>query len=145
LKFPHIFPSILNKYLVKDFDYKNENIVDSIRGSFFMIRREAIEKIGLLDERYFIWFEEVDYCKQIKMAGGEVWYTPTAECIDYVGASFSQLPSGQKQKYFRDSMLKYFQKWQPGWQYWVLRIVWPIGIMITSIGEKLNFKKKQNT
>ena len=145
LKIPHVLPGVLNKYLRNDFDYKKSAAVDSIRGGFFMIRREAIEKIGLLDERYFLWFEEVDYCRRIKKAGGEVWYSNAAECLDFVGQSFKQVDSVLKQKYFRDSMLKYFKKWHPIWQYIVLKLAWPVGLLITRAGERLNIKSRAKT
>ncbi|MBI2459424.1 MAG: glycosyltransferase family 2 protein [Parcubacteria group bacterium] len=137
LKVPHIFPAVLNKYLMNDFDYSKSASVDSIRGGFFMIRREAIAKIGWLDERYFLWFEEVDYCRRVKEAGGEIWYVPGAECIDLIGQSFKQVNLAVKQRYFRDSMLKYFKKWQPGWQYWLLRLAWPLGLMIVRLWSRL--------
>ncbi len=133
LKLPYIFPTILNKYLMNDFDYLKEAEVDSIRGSFFTIRNEVIEKIGELDERFFIWFEEVDYCKRARAAGFKIFYTPAAKCVDYVGKSFSQVPRGKTQKYFRDSMLKYFKKWHSGLSYWILKIAWPFGILLAMI------------
>jgi hypothetical protein len=136
LKIPHIFPGVLNRYIIRDFDYSSEGEVDSIRGAFFMIRREVIERVGGLDERYFIWFEEVDYCKQVKKAGWKVMYTPIAQCMDYVGKSFSQVPRGKTQKYFRDSMLKYFYKWHPAWQYWILRISWMPSIILLRLRNK---------
>lgn len=139
LKVPHVLPFVLDKYLMKDFDYAKEAPVDSIRGSFFVIRREALNVIGKLDERYFIWFEEVDYCRQVKKAGLRVFYTPAAQCIDYVGKSFSQVGRGKTQQYFRDSMLKYFKKWHPAWQYWILKAAWPIGMIAA------NFKKDKKS
>ncbi len=145
LKLPHLFPNILDNYLRKDFDYSKESEVDSVRGSFFMIRREVIEKIHGLDERYFIWFEEVDYCRQVKNAGWKVMYTPAADCVDYVGRSFALMKRGKSQQYFRGSMLKYFKKWHPAWQYWILKSAWPVGIFMASIGEKFNFKNKAKT
>ena len=99
----------------------------------------------LLDERFFLWFEEVDFCKRIKEAGGDVWYTSAAKCVDYVGQSFSQVPSLQKQRYFRDSMLKYFRKWHPGWRYWLLRLAWPFGLAIAWVMVKLNLKSSAYT
>ncbi len=131
LKLPHLFPGIVNKYLCSQFDYTQAAKVDSIRGAFFLINREAFTKISgrsypRLDERYFIWFEEVDFCREVYRLGGEVWYTPVAECIDYVGQSFSQVKLRQKQKYVGDSMLKYFEKWGKKWEYLVLKIVWGI-------------------
>lgn len=145
LKLPHLFPKILDDYLKKDFDYSKESEVDSIRGSFFMIRRGVIEKIGGLDERYFVWFEEVDYCRRAKNAGFKVMYTPAADCVDYVGRSFAMLKRGKSQAYFRGSMLKYFKKWHPYWQYVVLKIAWFLGILMALTGEKLNFKNKART
>lgn len=143
LKLPHIFPGIINKYMYRDFDYDKEQVVDSIRGSFFMIRREVLDKLGGLDERYFLWFEEVDFCRQTARAGWKVMYTPAVECIDHVGKSFAQVPTGKLQSIFQDSMLKYFKRWQPGWQTPVLKIVWPIGKLIAFLSGKLNLKKKQ--
>ncbi|MDO9399789.1 MAG: glycosyltransferase family 2 protein [bacterium] len=145
LKIPHIFPTVLNKYLRNDFDYTISAKVDSVRGGFFMIRKEAIEKIGLLDERFFLWFEEVDYCKRVKQFGGEVWYAPVAECIDLIGQSFKQLDRGMTQKYFRNSMLKYFKKQRPIYEYWILKIIWPIGMFMVWVGKKLKIKNKAKT
>ena len=58
LKIPHLYPEVLDTYLEKDFDYEKQSEVDSVRGAFFMIRREVLDAIGRLDQRYFIWF----YC-----------------------------------------------------------------------------------
>jgi len=131
LKLPHVFPGILNKYLQTNFDYNKKSKVDSIRGSFFLINRESYRKISgedkpYLDERYFIWFEEVDFCKQVYKLGGEVWYTPVAECVDYVGQSFGQVGRKKTQKYFSDSMLKYFEKWGKKWEYDILKLAWKV-------------------
>lgn len=158
LKLPHLFPWILNKYIIKDFDYSQAQKADSIRGSFFMIRNEMAEKIGLWDQRYFIWFEEVDYCRQVKeedtrfrpehfgtTARQGVWYTPAAKCLDYVGQSFAKTSGLKKQKYFRDSMLKYFKKWHPAWQYWLLRLAWPIGIFMAWAGERIGYRGKSES
>lgn len=134
LKLPHIFPKIINKYLVLDFDYSQAAQVDSIRGAFFLINREQYKKISSgeeprLDERYFIWFEEVDFCREVYRLGGEVWYTPEGTCLDYVGQSFKQVKRGQTQRYFCDSMLKYFQKWESRLALNVLRFVWHLVLL----------------
>jgi len=131
LKVPHLLPQVLNKYLAVNFNYEQTAKVDSIRGSFFMINRVSWQKISqqdmpLLDERYFVWFEEVDFCRQVDKLGGEVWYTPTARCLDYVGQSFKQVKLKSRQEYVSDSMLKYFKKWGQKWEYWVLKICWSV-------------------
>lgn len=146
LKVPHIWPGVLNKYLRVDFDYAEPSKVDSVRGSFFMVNTKAKNHIPLwLDERYFVWFEEVDYCRQVKKHGGEVWYTPVAECIDYVGKSFEQVNRLTTQKYMRESMLKYFKKWHPAWHYRVLWGAWWLGLGIAKILLALGYKRKAKT
>ncbi len=145
LKLPHLFPSILKNYIRHDFDYGTASPVDSIRGGFFLLRRKTIEKIGLLDERYFVWFEEVDYCRRVKLSGGAVWYTPQAQCIDFIGQSFKQIKRGEAQKYFCDSMLKYFKKWHPGWQYRLIKFSWSIGRIIVKAADLMKIKRQENT
>jgi len=150
LKLPHLFPNILNKYLRKDFDYSKAQKVETVRGSFFMIRPipvggQTFARLQELDERYFLWFEEIDFCCQVKQNGGEVWYTPAAKAIDYVNQSFKQLPLGKTQKYFMSSQLKYFKKWYPKSQYYLLKLAWPIGLAIIWLGEKFNLKSKTKT
>ncbi|MBI4779029.1 glycosyltransferase family 2 protein [Candidatus Falkowbacteria bacterium] len=140
LRIPHIFPAVLDKYLRNDFDYSRSALVNSIKGGFFMISRRAIERIGLLDEQFFLWFEKADYCRRVKAAGGQVWYMPTAECIDLLGQNFKQVNLAVKQKYFRDSMLKYFKKWHPGCEYWILKAIWPIGMLMVMLEEKFKIK-----
>jgi GT2 family glycosyltransferase len=126
LKLPHLLPGIVNNYILSDFNYDQDAQVDSIRGSFFMMRRKALEQVGFLDERFFVWFEEVDYCQRVWRAGGQVWYSQSAEAIDYIGQSFKLLDRSVAQKYFRDSMLKYFAKWRPAHERLILRLAWMI-------------------
>jgi len=124
LKFPKFWPSLLNNYIIPDFDYNQASAVDSIRGSFFLMRRQLLETVGYLDERFFLWFEEVDYCQRVRQVGEQVWYSPAVTVVDGVGQSFKLLKRGQAQKYFRDSMLKYFAKWRPPYQRIILQIAW---------------------
>lgn len=136
-KIPHFLPFVLNHYLYSNFNYDKESRVDSVRGAFFLINKKVWTEISqqespLLDNRYFIWFEEVDFCKQVYQNGGEVWYSPAATCLDYIGASFGQVATGTKQKYFEESMLKYFKKWKENYQVAVLQAAWNLTNFIMS-------------
>lgn len=132
LKIPHIFPKVLNRYLYSGFDAEREQEVDSVRGSFMMMHREIYDRLGwAFDPRYYIWFEDVDTCREAKRLGFKVSYTPIINCVDYVGQSFKKQNTLWKQKQFTKSMLQYFQKWEP-WYKWVwIATVRPIGIFIT--------------
>lgn len=61
--------------------------VDAVSGAFLMIRREAVRQVGLLDERFFMYGEELDWCLRVKRAGWAVMYYPAAEIIHYKGES----------------------------------------------------------
>lgn len=112
LKIPHIFPKVLDKYSYSDLDFNTEHEVDSVRGSFMLMRRDLIEKNGwAFDTRYFIWFEDVDVCREARRRGYKVVYSPIISCIDKVGQSFKKLPLWKKQVWFAGSMIKYFKKW----------------------------------
>lgn len=116
LKIPHIVPSVLNSYLYKNFDYTKEQEAPTIRGSFFAIRKLAAEKLEyapkkLWDERFFLWFEDVDLCKRAWLNSFKIIYTPKIQAIDHVGQSFKLLKRYSAQKLFISSMFKYFRKW----------------------------------
>lgn len=145
LKLPHIFPQLLSSYLQENFNYEQASKVNSIRGAFFVIRRTSLQRFGYFDERYFLWFEEVDYCHTVTKQGGEVWYTPVATAVDYIGQSFSQLPRAKKQIYFRNSMLAYFKKWGSPWQILVLSIAWEISEAIVQLGDLLKIEPRAKT
>ncbi len=145
LKIPHILPVVLDGYLRAEFDYSQAARVDSVRGGFFFLNLKHFRQLPLLDERYFLWFEEVDFCRQVKSAGGEVWYTPVARCIDHVGQSFGQLKRYRTQKYFRDSMLKYFLKWHGAIPFVVLFVLWAPMIAISWLIDLLNLKSRAQT
>lgn len=138
LKLPHLFPSILNRYTFKGFDADKEQEVDSVRGSFIIMRREIFEKLGwAFDPRYFIWFEDVDICREVKKLGFKVVHTPIISCVDYIGQSFKQRTTLWKQKNFTKSMLQYFQKWEPWYKWMWVAIFRPIGIGMAWVNDKI--------
>ncbi|MFA6254554.1 MAG: glycosyltransferase family 2 protein [Patescibacteria group bacterium] len=111
-KIAKIIPNIppVYNYLAKDFDYKIAQPVDQVAGSFFMIRRQLIDEIGMFDENFFTWFEEVDLCKRAKSAGWQVWYNPETEIIHYGGQSFKKEVPWKNQITFFKSAWYYFSK-----------------------------------
>ncbi len=111
-KLPHVFkhPPFLDSYMMRDVDPLKTQDVDSIMGAFMFIPRATIEKIGLFDERYFIWFEEVDYCKMAHDRGFKTRHYADVEIIHHKGHSFSKLATLKKQRWIRQSLRKYMHK-----------------------------------
>ncbi len=74
------------------FEHDTVRRVDVISGSFLMFRREALERVGLLDKRFYIYKEDVDWCKRFKEAGMDNVFFPGATIIHYGGASSAATP-----------------------------------------------------
>jgi len=101
--------------------YGNKPIeVDAVVGAAFLITPAALKKVGLLDERYFFYFEDLDYCRRVKRAGLKVYYLPEAEIIHLHGASGKKLSGETKRWLVRSSKIYY------GWlnYYFVNFIIW---------------------
>jgi N-acetylglucosaminyl-diphospho-decaprenol L-rhamnosyltransferase len=94
----------------ENIDYDVEQKVDQVMGAAFLIRNELLDSVGNLDEDFFLWFEEVDYCKRAINKEWEVWYTPSAQCTHYGGVSFGQLIGFNKTMPWLKSMLTYARK-----------------------------------
>lgn len=126
LKLHRIFPKAkaLKDYLRSEFDYRQTQPVDQIMGAYFLIRRQALEQIGLLDERYYIWFEEVDYCARAKKLNWPIMYYPGVSIIHYYGQSFRQVLSLRKQIILNNSLLRYYTKHGTAWDRLVVRILY---------------------
>ena len=73
------------KYNLTYIDPDQPDEVDAVSGAFLMIRREVVDNIGMLDERFFMYGEELDWCLRTKKAGWTVMYYPDAEIIHYKG------------------------------------------------------------
>lgn len=141
LKLPHLFPHITDAYLAKDFDYSASQNVEQVRGSFFAFRRSVMEQVGMLDvENFFIWFEEVDFCRRVRQAGFRIWYDARVSCTDLVGQSFKQQSARLKQARFSKSMARYFSKWHPRWQAWIIYTLRPFVILLGALSDLVRVK-----
>lgn len=81
-----------NGYHLSHLNLNEIHEVDCLVGAFMMVRREAIEQVGLLDETYFMYGEDIDWCYRIKQAGWQIYYNPMTEIIHYKGASSRKKP-----------------------------------------------------
>ncbi len=88
--FPHSprFASYNLSYLDPDGIHE----VDALSGSFMMVRGETVEQIGPLDETFFLYGEDIDWCYRIKKAGWKIFYVPTTEIIHFKGESAKKAP-----------------------------------------------------
>jgi len=123
-----MFPSILNMLLSSTYLYKlfpknrffgRENMtwwdannvreVDVVRGCFMLVRREAIEQVGVMDEQFFMYGEETDWCYRFKKKGWKVVFAPVGEIIHFGGAS-SKIVKFEMIRQLRSSILLFMKK-----------------------------------
>lgn len=139
-KLHHFFA--LKKYSIPDFDYSKKQNVDQVMGACFFISRRLTEKIGYLDEKFHLWFEEVDYCKRAKNAGFKVVYFPETQIIHYGGQSFKQIYF-KKQWQFSKSRLRYIRKYNNFLSFALILSLTPFSIILSWFNinhGKQNFK-----
>ena len=117
----------------KSFFYKGEAFFkkaaprDWVTGAFFLVRRKVLDEIGLLDEDFFMYTEEVDFCYRAKRKGWEVWYLPKWAIVHLGGASSaSEFPILSEYK----GVKIFFKKHMPSWQMPILRILLKIGAVL---------------
>ncbi len=84
-----IFPEnfLSQKYLLREKDHSQISEVDWVSGSCLLTKREMFEKIGLLDERFYMYVEDVDLCYRAKKSGFSVFYFPEVMVIHHIGKS----------------------------------------------------------
>lgn len=88
-----LFPKskLFGGYLMNYLDEDEINEVDGVAGSCMLLRREVIDQIGYLDERFFAYQEDADFCFQARQAGWKVYYVPTAQVTHYGGQGGSRV------------------------------------------------------
>jgi GT2 family glycosyltransferase len=80
-------------FLMSDFKHDRVMDVEVLNGWFWVVRREALEQVGLLDERFFMYGEDVDWCYRFRSKGWRTVFYPEAEAIHYGGASSARAPA----------------------------------------------------
>lgn len=123
-----MFPSALNLFLAATYLYKvfpksrffgrarmtwwdgsDVKQVDAVTGCFMLVRKSAVDEVGMMDEQLFMYGEEADWCYRFKKAGYEVVFTPRAQIVHLGGASSRQVKPGMI-KQWRRSTLMFFKK-----------------------------------
>jgi GT2 family glycosyltransferase len=94
--------------------------VEWISGACFCTRRSVVDEVGLLDDRFFLYFEDNDWCLRIRQAGWRVVYNPSWAVVHLGGGSQPER-RGSNLLYY-DSLLYFYQKHYHWWQTQILRV-----------------------
>jgi GT2 family glycosyltransferase len=109
--------AIADRHEMLQHDYHQNFETDWFQGSFMFFRRQALEQVGGFDERFFLYFDDVDICRRIHMAGWKVLYNSRV----FAHHRFHRQSANPLNRLFRvhlNSMVSYFQKY--GWKFWPL-------------------------
>src|SRR5213083_421835 len=100
------------RYLLTDWDHASVRQVDWLSGACLMVRREAIDRVGPMDEAFFLFNEDVDWCRRMRLAGWAVTYVPEAVVVHHIGASKAKVDPRVIFERHR-GMIHYFHKHHP--------------------------------
>jgi len=124
-----LFPKS-QRFNAYNLEYLSEDAVhpvDSVVGAYMQVRREAILSAGLLDERFFMYGEDLDWAKRIKDAGWEVWYNGAVEITHVKEAASSQ--SSKSRIDFYEAMWLFYEKHYRSETNWALDKLIVLGIV----------------
>lgn len=126
----------LDRYFMRDFDHASPREVDQIPGTCTLMPREVIQKVGPMDERLWLFFNDVDLCKRIWSAGHTVHFLPEAEVLHHFGASTRKFISFAVEWHL--NRVAYYRKHFGGWSvvltkpvalYVALRQMWKFTVL----------------
>ena len=83
---------------------------EQIDGACFLARRQALDAVGLFDERFYFLFEDSDLCYRLEKAGWRVWYSPEAQVVHYGAASFKKVARSRRSAMYFEGLIRYFRK-----------------------------------
>ncbi|MBW4658762.1 MAG: glycosyltransferase family 2 protein [Drouetiella hepatica Uher 2000/2452] len=117
---------------------------DWVAGASMIVRREVFQAAGLMDEKYFLYFEELDFCLAANRAGWPCWYVPASRVVHFVGQSSGVTDTKRQPKrrptYWFDSRRRFFVK-NYGWAYAILtEIAWSLSFAIWRLRRSLQQK-----
>lgn len=111
-----VLPSMprVGDYMMHDFDHRSDRDVDQPQGAALLFDRSLLERIGELDERFFLYFEEVDWCRRVLGAGRRIRFLTGARVQHLAGRSADQV-WGRAIHHFFESMIRYYRKAHGPW------------------------------
>jgi GT2 family glycosyltransferase len=103
----------IRRHLMLDYDHETPAKVDWILGACMMTHRRALADVGGMDERFFLYFEDVDWCYRMDRRGWEVWYAPSSEITHIYRRASARNPFSRSLLAHISSFFHYYEKWNP--------------------------------
>lgn len=120
---------LLDRYYARDLPPDEPAEVDWVVGAALLVRRAAYERVGGLDEGFFMYSEELDWCRRMRAAGWRVVHFPAARVVHHEGRSSAQVPAATHIR-FNTSKVRYFRKYHGALAAEVLRLFLLVGFAV---------------
>lgn len=120
----------LRDYYWSEFDYDSQQEVPQLMGAAMMVRRSDFEAVGRFDDKFFLWFEEVDLCIRLRLAGKKIVYFPSAAVYHLGAASFRQEKTLRKQVTYIRSLRYFFLKHHGFFAATIITLVQPLSLAL---------------
>jgi GT2 family glycosyltransferase len=104
---------LVRRYLMSDRPHVAASEADWVTGAVLMARRAAVERVGLLDERYFLYWEDMDWCYRMRHDGWKVYYVPEARAVHALQREGARRPFSRAGRQQLLGAMKFFHKF--GW------------------------------
>lgn len=104
---------------------------DWVSGACLLVWRAEAEAVGLLDERYFMYTEDVDFCAALRQRGRRILFTPAADVVHLRGRSAASAPAATAALY-RRSQVAFYEKHHPAWAPWLRRYLRLRGVQVAA-------------
>lgn len=141
-----VVSKMLQKHVVASPPPDEPAPVEWVSGASMMVRREVFEEIGLLDEGYFMYFEETDFCLRAAKAGWPTWYVPSSKIIHLVGQSSgvtgAKRAAKRRPTYWFKSRHRYFRQHYGATKTLLADVLWAGGFAIGNVLQKLRGKPR---
>jgi GT2 family glycosyltransferase len=97
-----------------------------IAGACLLVRRKALDAIGLFDESFYYWFEDTDLCWRLGKAGWKLFYLAEARATHYGSASLRKLDKFERSMMFYDSQMHFLRKHLGPWRYQISKLIFAL-------------------
>jgi len=110
-----LFPGnpVFNYYRMGLWQHDTIKSIDVPYGACLLIRKKTLEKVGFMDERFFMYYDEIDLCYRIKKRGGKIYFTPDIRIIHCANASSNQTPLESERYKYRSKLLFFKKRYGP--------------------------------
>jgi GT2 family glycosyltransferase len=134
---------VMRRYWMSDWDHSDVREVEQPAGTCLIVRRKTIDQVGLMDESFFYWYEDVDWCLRIRNGGWKIFYIPQAQVIHYGGKSSEQWDKERAAVELCKSRLRYVRKHYSRAAFYLVKGLTAIG-MVLRMGVFLALSLRRN-